>query len=134
MDTARVIAANLSAWMAAHPGRKTLQDVARAAGVGFGTVRRAKNGDGNLTVANLESIAAAFHRSARDLLQPPTETYGNGSNEPSKVFCLQEPPPDETTLLLGYRAASSEVREIMLDMALRASRKKTGAPPNHHSQ
>jgi transcriptional regulator with XRE-family HTH domain len=134
MDTARIIALNLSAWMAAHPGRKTLQDVARASGVGFGTVRRAKNGDGNLTVANLESIAAAFHRTARELLELPAETTSYSSEEPSKVFCLQGPPPDETTLLLGYRAATSEVREIMLDMALRAIRKKAGAPPNHHSQ
>lgn len=134
MDIKRVISANLMALMASHSSLDTLQKVARASGVGFGTVQRARNGDGNLTVANLESIAAAFHRTARDLLEPPTETTSYKSDELSKVFCVQEPPPDETTLLLGYRAATSEVREIMLDMALRATRKKAGAPPNHHSQ
>lgn len=133
MDTAKTIAMNLSAWMDTHPGRKTLEEVSRAAQVGFGTVRRAKNGDGNLTVANLEAIAAAFHRTARDLLTPLAHEKTYASAPRAQSFTVSEAPPDEVTLLLGYRAASPEIREIMLELALKASRKKPAAPPNHHS-
>lgn len=133
MDTETGIAQNLARLMESHPGRDTLQKVAKASGVGFGTVQRARNGDGNLTVANLDRIAAAFHRTARDLLAcaASDEPYAPAPQGPA--FMVQEAPADEVTLLLGYRAASPEVREIMLDLALKASRKKPVSPPNHHS-
>ena len=38
----------------------TVKKVSARSGVGFGTVRRAKNGDGNITVENLSAIARAF--------------------------------------------------------------------------
>lgn len=38
----------------------TVKKVSARSGVGFGTVRRAKNGDGNITVDNLSAIAKAF--------------------------------------------------------------------------
>jgi hypothetical protein len=37
--------------------------------VGFGTVRRARNGDGNTTIQNLTAIARAFKRRPEDLLR-----------------------------------------------------------------
>jgi len=83
MDIAQVIAKNLSTLMAADPERDTLIKVSKAAGVGFGTVRRAKNGDGNLTVANLELLAHAFRRSARDLLLDDCTGYPAAPDLPS---------------------------------------------------
>lgn len=42
MDIAKIIAKNLSEWMASTPGLDTLQKLEAKSGVGFGTVRRAK--------------------------------------------------------------------------------------------
>ena len=57
MEISQIISRNLTELMASYPGRETLAKVARAAHVGFGTVQRARNGDGNLTVQNLDLIA-----------------------------------------------------------------------------
>ncbi len=76
MDIAAIISRNLTALMASYPDRETLEKVAHVAHVGFSTVRRAKNGDGNLTVQNLDLIARAFRRTAKDLLAEPIDEYG----------------------------------------------------------
>ena len=122
MAIAQVISQNLAALMASYPGRETLAKVAQASGVGFGTVQRARNGDGNLTVQNLELIAKAFRRSARDLLAEPVDEYGPAA--PVTVLSVHEPPLEERELLQGYRDASQEVREILIDLARKATRKK----------
>lgn len=54
--------------MAATPALDTLKKVSSKSGVGFGTVRRARNGDGNTTIQNLSAIARAFKRRPEDLL------------------------------------------------------------------
>lgn len=75
MDVSQIIAYHLTALMASYPERETLAKVAKAAKVGFGTVQRARNGDGNLTVQNLALIAAAFHRRPEvSLLSQSTNT------------------------------------------------------------
>lgn len=79
MDISSVISTNLTAWMAATPGLDTLQKLEARSGVGFGTIRRAKNGDGNLTVDRVAAIAAAFGRSPADLMTPAHA----GGDEPS---------------------------------------------------
>ncbi len=126
MDIAKIIAGNLTALMESYPDRETLEKVAHVSGVGFSTVRRAKNGDGNLTVQNLELIAKAFRRSARDLLAQPVDEYGPAA--PVTVLSVHEPPIEERELLQGYRDASQEVREILLDLARKATRKKDFGP------
>ena len=84
MDINEVIASNLAAWMAARPDREDIKDVARASGVGFGTVQRAKAGSANLSARNIELIAKCFGRQASDLLSPTGDVYakpkpnGNG--------------------------------------------------------
>lgn len=70
MDIVSTIAANLSAWMADNPDLDTIKKVAARSGVGFGTVRRTKNGEGNPTITNLADIARAFKRPLEDLLRP----------------------------------------------------------------
>jgi transcriptional regulator with XRE-family HTH domain len=83
MDTAKRIANNLSRLMEQAKDLNTIAAVAKASGVGFGTVQRAKNGDGNLTVANLELLAHAFRRSARDLLVEDCVGYRTAAVLPS---------------------------------------------------
>lgn len=122
MDIAKIIAYNISALMETNPSLDTLIKVSKAANVGFGTVRRAKNGDGNITVGNLEMIASAFRKTARDLLVEPMESYPAAG--PIQAAPVAEPPRDERELLQGYRDASEEVQEIMLELARKATKKK----------
>jgi transcriptional regulator with XRE-family HTH domain len=65
------IAANLSVWMEHSADLNTLKKLASRSGVGFGTVQRVKNGNGNPTVKNLTDIAKAFGRRPEDLLILP---------------------------------------------------------------
>lgn len=77
MDITETVAANLSAWMAQTPALDTLQKLEAKSGVGFGTIRRARKGEGNVTIENLAKIAAAFGRPPADLLKPPAATAGD---------------------------------------------------------
>lgn len=121
VEISQIIAYHLTELMATYPERETLAKVAKAAKVGFGTVQRAKNGDGNLTVQNLALIASAFKRRPEDFLIEPKGVYPPlGSSRPSIVF---EPNRDEQELLHGYRKASEEVREIILELARKATKK-----------
>lgn len=126
VEISQIISRNLTELMASYPGRETLAKVAKAAHVGFGTVQRARNGDGNLTVQNLDLIARAFRRTAKDLLAEPVDEYELAA--PVTVLTAQEPPVEERELLQGYRDASQEVREILLDLARKATRKKDFGP------
>jgi transcriptional regulator with XRE-family HTH domain len=71
MDIAKIIAINLKEWMATTSSLDTLKKLAARSGVGFGTVQRTRNGDGNITVQNLVAIAQAFGRPVEDLLRLP---------------------------------------------------------------
>jgi transcriptional regulator with XRE-family HTH domain len=71
MDTTKIIAINLTQWMAPPSKLDTLKKVAARSGVGFGTVQRARNGEGNITVQNLIAIAQAFGRPVEGLLRLP---------------------------------------------------------------
>lgn len=77
MDITDHIASNLDTWMASTPNLDTLKKVSSKSGVGFGTVRRARNGDGNTTIKNLTAIAKAFGRSIEEPLRAPTD-YAKG--------------------------------------------------------
>lgn len=84
MDIHETIAKNLSDWMKGPP-ELTIKQLAAKSGVGFGTVRRAKNADGNITIQNLEAIAGAFGRKATDLLVPPPDYGTRPTPEQHKV-------------------------------------------------
>lgn len=130
MDIAKVISTNFNALMAATPGLETIEKVVAASHVGYGTVRRTRNGEGNITVQHLEAIAAAFKRRAVDLLVRPDFTYE--ATAPVTLRAYAEPPPDERLLLFGYRQASPDVREIMLDAAKKAiARREQGKRGDH---
>lgn len=122
MDIAQVIAQNLAMWMEASANLGTLKALSRASGVGFGTVQRARNGDGNITAQNLEALARAFKRSAADLLTPADVPYP--ATSPPHPLAAEEPSPDEREVLQGYRDASPEFREVMRVVARDATRKR----------
>ena len=103
MDINKVIAENPTAWMTNAPGLDTLKKLSQRSGVGFGTVHRARNGDGNITVQNLEAIASAFNRSAIDLITKIGDNYVAveakaypGASENVKPF--SRPDPQEAAL------------------------------------
>lgn len=127
MDISAIISRNLNSWMESYPGRETLAKVAKAANIGFGTVQRARNGDGNITVSSLEAIAKAFRRTARDLITEPIDhDYSNSA--PISVIVAREPSTEERTLLQGYRDASPDVQEMLLEIARKATQKVDFGP------
>lgn len=67
-NISETIAHSLSTWMESTPLLSTLQKVAQKSGVGYGTLQRVRAGQGNVTVENLEKIAAAFGKTAADLM------------------------------------------------------------------
>ena len=71
MDIKLVVAQNLGKLMSDSQSLDTVKKVSARSGVGFGTVRRARNGDGNTTVENIAAIAKAFGVKACDLLSEP---------------------------------------------------------------
>lgn len=116
MDISTVIAKNLSAWMAATPSLDTIKKLSDKSKVGFGTVQRAKNGDGNITVANLLSIARAFGRLPEDLLAEPRQA---GVAEDRGSY------NDTDRIRLAYAHADQESRYVV-DIILGT---ETGEPP-----
>ena len=67
MDTLKVISNNRNAWMDSTPGLGTLEEVEAASHVGYGTVRRIRNGEANPTLAVLDKIAKPFKRETIEL-------------------------------------------------------------------
>lgn len=85
MNVTDNIASNLRAWMESTPSLNTIEKVVEKSGCGYGTIRRARNGDGNTTVQNLARIAAAFRRKPEDLLRSPHE-----QTEVPAALCVRE--------------------------------------------
>lgn len=123
--TNEIVTENLKRWMAASENLKTQAALARAARVGQSYVSRILRGEGNPTVTILESIARAFRRAPIDLLTDSGKTYPVAPSVEAPA--AQEPPPEEGELLRGYRAATPEVREIMLEAARRAVKRRASA-------
>jgi transcriptional regulator with XRE-family HTH domain len=121
LRTNKIVTENLKRWMAASENLKTQEALARTAKVGQSHISRILRGEANPTVTILESIARAFKRKPIDLLSDSGKEYPAAPSVESPA--VQEPPPDEGELLQGYRAASPEVREIMLEAARRAVRR-----------
>ncbi len=117
MDITQIISVNLAAWMDGHQKLNTLEKLAEASGVGFGTVRRIRNNEGNPTVKNIAAIAHAFRRKPTDLLTPPPEIYEFST---STALVAQEMKADEYQVLEGYRHGSEETRDLMRTLAVRS--------------
>lgn len=117
MDITRTISTNLANWMEIHPKLNTLEKLSEASGVGFGTVRRIRNNEGNPTVKNIAAIAHAFRRKPTELLTPPLEIYELSQ---STALLAEEIKSDEYQVLEGYRRGSEETRDLMRTLALRS--------------
>lgn len=122
MTIAKIISRNLTAWMEATPGLDKLQKLEAKSGVGFGTIRRAKNGEGNITVEKLEAIAAAFGKPAAALLAETSE---------HETLCVSEPcaPYGRHPLVERYEAATPAARAVV-DMILRPLPKTADDTPS----
>jgi transcriptional regulator with XRE-family HTH domain len=138
MDTAKVIARNLAHLMEQSNSLTTITAVAKASGVGFGTVQRARNGDGNLTVQNLEMIAAAFRRKAVDLLADPEESSVDPAATIASGLVVHERraeymTDDERLLIEAFRIADEGARRALLLLA-RDSLDRFGRRRTNHQQ
>lgn len=104
MDISHIIAMNLTTWMEGHPSLDTLKKLAARAGVGYGTVRRARKAEGNLTVENAEAIARAFGKTTRELVTPVADA--NMVAEPGVRYLSGELPN-------GERRRAQQIIELM---------------------
>lgn len=123
MDITQVIAKNLQAWMRDSRDLKTIKALAKKSGVGFGTAQRARNGIGNTTIQNLDSIARTFGRSVADLIQPELSEYPAAL--PVRPLVISEPLTNDVHVLVkGFKDATPEMRDAMLSLAQIATCKR----------
>jgi len=89
------IAKNLNSWMASSPSLDTIKKVSARSGVGFGTVQRVKNGDGNPTVNNLADIAKAFGKKLEDILAANSDELSKYPEISAQRFSIKEKPTQQ---------------------------------------
>ena len=110
MDIAKTISTNLTAWMDNNKDLDTIKKVEEKSGVGFGTVRRTKNGSTNVTVENLTLIARAFKRHPAELLVDNTSAGDYALPNPPPAPQASEPQADRLAL---FSPLVAEVIQIM---------------------
>lgn len=103
MDINSVISKNLTTWMRETPSLDTIEKVEKRSGLGFGTVRRARNGIGNVTADTIAALATAFGRSPAELITPDI---------PPDIH-----PAGRASLEMRYTLADTATR-AMIDIAL----------------
>lgn len=113
------ISENLSAWMSASADLKTLKKLAARSGVGFGTVRRMKNGDGNPTIKNISDVARAFGRRPEDLM---LAAQGHVASESTVLnYCAEPPASTYTSLMIELTKIAETIDDrgmhILIDRA-----------------
>lgn len=114
MDIAKTIADNLTDWMEQSPELDTIQKVEAKSGIGFGTVRRAKNGEGNITVEKLEMLAKAFKRHPAEFLI--SSSIGAGKTDAyakSAVTILTASEPTPLPVKTTRQRREEEIIELM---------------------
>lgn len=98
MDITAIIARNLNRWMEADLNLRTIQQVEQKSHLGFGTIRRTRNGDGNITVEKLQALAAAFGKTVAELVTENPDEICEKRHEstiayPNSVTNLAPPEP-----------------------------------------
>ena len=79
----------------------------------------------DMKLANLVHFCEAYRVDLLDLLicvSPSSATYRQAAAPPP--LRAEESPPDERELIAGYRDATQEIRELMLDAARKATQKR----------
>lgn len=107
MDISKTIGTNLTALMEETSSLDTCKKVSARSGVGFGTVQRAKNGEGNITVEKLASIASVFRVHPAELLRDKSsvehgynaDTIEYTIDRKSTISQLECKEPDPATIL-----------------------------------
>lgn len=99
MDISEIVGARLSAWMTSNSSLNTIKKVQAKSAVGFGTIRRAKNGSGNITVENLTAIAQAFGRHPAELLVDPDKPYPASLPAPDQLRTLVASEPEAPNIV-----------------------------------
>lgn len=95
--------------MEGDPKLDTIKKVSARSGVGFGTVQRIKNGNGNPTITNLVDVAKAFGRTIEDLLKQPD---GYATSDLSTLISTREPlPPHYGELIQDIIALAEKMNE-----------------------
>lgn len=135
MTIIEIIAANLSAWMERAPGLDTIAKLAERSEVGFGTIRRMKNGNGNPTIQNLEEVANAFGRTAIDLISPPTKAQLE-IEEPAAVYQMPEQRSLEAPIdqiVSNARSMSRDGQFVLLGQSHILAKDYARAKANRHN-
>lgn len=131
MDIADIVSARLSAWMSDDKSLNTIKKVEEKSGVGFGTIRRAKNGDGNITIEKLAAIAKAFKRHPSELLIDPDKAYAStpaaeNQQTPSRLEANEPPPANivamPTALMTELLAIANTLNDAGLNRLIERAR------------
>lgn len=124
MDIAKTISTNLTAWMNVSKDLDTIKKVEEKSGVGFGTVRRTKKGDANITVEKLTLIAGAFKRHPAELLIDKALPGDYALPSPPPPPQANEPQADRLAL---FSPLVAEVIQIMEGLTHSQQREVVGA-------
>lgn len=90
MDIKQIIAQNLSRLIDQSPVLDTVEKVSSRSGVGFGTVRRARKAQGNITVVNLDGVARAFGVDVAYLVTNHGEALKSQNTKPSENHAVNQ--------------------------------------------
>lgn len=107
----------------------TPQKAADKVGVSRQAFMKWENGaTANIKLGNLLTFCDRYRVAVESLLRDDivsaTLNVPNYSPPPPTLLVLNEPPPEERELIVGYRDASNDVKEIMLNAARNATLKK----------
>lgn len=91
MDIKQIIAQNLSRLIDQSPVLDTVEKVSSRSGVGFGTVRRARKAQGNITVVNLDGVARAFGVDVAYLVTNHDEAMESKNTKPGESYAVNQP-------------------------------------------
>lgn len=117
MDIKQIIAQNLSRLIDQSPVLDTVEKVSSRSGVGFGTVRRARKAQGNITVVNLDGVARAFGVDVAYLVTNHDEAMESKNTKPGESYAVNQPQTSYANKVAGAIKPKSK-RQIAIDSLL----------------
>lgn len=101
MDIKQIISQNLSRLIDESPVLNTVEKVSSRSGVGFGTVRRARKAQGNITVVNLDGVARALGVDVAYLVTNHDEALKSQNAKLGESFAVNQPPSSHDNKVAG---------------------------------